>query len=283
MRSLYSSVRYHHGGVAEEVVRIAGAQRADDGVVLLVGVLRHPEPPQLARRDVQLGDRGATGLEEPLLEVRVQPGPRDDPGAVVVVDGRQLPAPLLELSARDPAPLQHRVGEGSEQAVGVGQLGVQPLQPLLEGARAQPACGDPEELVVVATLFAGLVDRDRRRPGVRDRDRGDPPDQLVELVLDVTDGSVGVLPDPVPPRGCVNGAVGTQQVGEGDDAAPQEVQDARLQALAAEVLEVGLHRGDVTLGTVDVGVCAAAREPVVGRGGSAGAVLGQGPYLRESR
>ena len=86
-----------------------------------------PEPP---RRDVQLPDGGPTRRQQPLLERRVRPGAGDDPRAVRLAHAGQLLPPFPELVGGDAAAGEQGRGEGVQQPMGIGELGVEHRQAL---------------------------------------------------------------------------------------------------------------------------------------------------------
>src|SRR5262249_23510972 len=147
------------GRVAQQIVGIAGAERADDHVVDSFGVLQNAQFTEAAGRDAQLAQRRPPLADKPALEVGIGPGARDDPAAVPRSAGFQrLPAPA-QLILFDDTFSRQRAREHFYDPDISFHVGREQRDALIERAFVF-AVREAEEIVIVAALDAPVFGHD---------------------------------------------------------------------------------------------------------------------------
>ena len=143
--------------VAQQIVRIAGAQRADDDVVHRVRVLDDAELAEATGRDAQLSDGLAASFDQSRLELGIDPGAGDDPRAVPGPRPGELLSPVLEGRLVEEPPVDQRARERTQESRVLADVPLERSDPFFETALVVPL-RDPEELVVVAALLPRVLD-----------------------------------------------------------------------------------------------------------------------------
>src|SRR5207248_710725 len=108
----------------EQGPRVAGAERADDHVVHGLRVLDGDDDGRRPGVEAELQRGGAGIREQPDLELRIDPGPRDEPGSVGRRPGDQPVDPPADVLAGDDPLLDEQLLERRGPCGGGGLVAV---------------------------------------------------------------------------------------------------------------------------------------------------------------